>query len=104
MVLPGAKPTPVGLLSLVMNKSIGDGTIRTSRGKAQCKSPFLAHQVLMFFATARYRVVKITCSCSEVVLRTMKNYKTHYSLSWFRPLLQGNSPTSNVFVIEEDEQ
>jgi hypothetical protein len=31
MVLPGAKLTLVGLLSLVMNESIGDGTIRTSR-------------------------------------------------------------------------
>jgi hypothetical protein len=34
----------------------------------------------------------------------MKNYKAHYSLSWFRPLLRGNSPTSSIFVIEEDEQ
>jgi hypothetical protein len=44
------------------------------------------------------------CSCSEVVLQTMKNYKAHYSLSWFRPLLQSNRLTSSVFVIEEDEQ
>jgi hypothetical protein len=41
----------------------------------------------VFFALARYRVVKIVCSYSEVVLRTIKNYKAHYSLSWFRPLL-----------------
>jgi hypothetical protein len=34
----------------------------------------------------------------------MKNYKAHYSLSWFRPQLQGNSPTSNVFCIEKEEQ
>jgi hypothetical protein len=40
----------------------------------------------MFFAPARYRVVKIACSYSEVVLRTM-NYKAHYDLSWFRLLL-----------------
>jgi hypothetical protein len=33
----------------------------------------------------------------------MKNYKEHYRLYWFRALLQGNSPTSNVFVIEEEE-
>jgi hypothetical protein len=59
--------------------------------------------VSVFFAPARYRVVKIVCSCFEVVLRTMKNYKAHYSLSWFRPLLRGNSTTSSVFVIEEDE-
>jgi hypothetical protein len=41
----------------------------------------------VFFAPTRYRVVKIVCSCSEVVLQTMKNYKAHFSLSCFRPLL-----------------
>jgi hypothetical protein len=41
----------------------------------------------VFFAPARYRVGKIVCSYSEVVLGTMRNYKAHYSLSWFRPLL-----------------
>jgi hypothetical protein len=46
-------------------------------------------------------MVKITCSCSDVVLQTMKNYKAHYSLSWFRTLLQGNSPTSSVFVLKK---
>jgi hypothetical protein len=71
MVLPGAKLTPVELLSLVMNQSFGDGSIRT----------FLACQLSVFFALARYRVVKIVCSCSEVVLQTMKNYKAHYTLS-----------------------
>jgi hypothetical protein len=34
-----------------------------------------------FFASARYRVVMIVHSHSEMVLRTIKNYKTHYSLS-----------------------
>jgi hypothetical protein len=43
--------------------------------------------VSVFFALARYRVIKIVHSCSEMVLRTMKNYKAHYSLPWFRPLL-----------------
>jgi hypothetical protein len=57
--------------------------------------------VSVFFATAEYRVVKIVCSCSKVVLQTMKNYKAHYSLSWFRPLLRGNSPTSSIFVLEK---
>jgi hypothetical protein len=33
------------------------------------------------FALARYGVIKIVCSCSEVVLQTMKNYKAYYSLS-----------------------
>jgi hypothetical protein len=58
----------------------------------------------VFFAPARYMVVKIVCFCFKVVLRTMKNYKAHYNLSWFRPLLQGNNLTSSIFVIEEDEQ
>jgi hypothetical protein len=73
MPLPEARPTPVGLLSLVMNESFGDGIIRTSRRKAHCKSPLLAHQLSVFFAPARCRVVKITCSCSEVILRTTKH-------------------------------
>jgi hypothetical protein len=60
-------------------------------------------RVSMFFALTRYRVVKIACSYSEVVLQTRKNYKAHYSLSWFRPLLLGNSPTSNVFDIEDEQ-
>jgi hypothetical protein len=28
------------------------------------------------------------------------NYKTHYDLSWFMPLLQGNSPTSNRLILK----
>jgi hypothetical protein len=55
----------------------------------------------VFFALVRYKVVKILCYYSEVVLRTMKNYKAHYSLTWLRPLLRGNSPTSCVFVLEK---
>jgi hypothetical protein len=58
----------------------------------------------VFFAPVRCRLVKITYSCFEVILRTMKNYKAHYSLSWFGPLLRENSPTSSVFCIEEEEQ
>jgi hypothetical protein len=68
MVLPGARPTLVGLFPLAMKESFGDGTIRTSRGKARCKSPFLACQLSVFFAPTRYRVVKSACSYSEVVL------------------------------------
>jgi hypothetical protein len=48
--------------------STDDGTIRTPRGKAHYKSPFLAWQILVFFTSARYMVVKIACSCSELVL------------------------------------
>jgi hypothetical protein len=46
----------------------------------------LCTDVLVIFTPARYRVVKITCSCSEVAFQTM-NYKAHYDLSWFRPLI-----------------
>jgi hypothetical protein len=34
----------------------------------------------------------------------MKNYKAHYSLSWFGSFLEGNSPTSSIFDIEEDKK
>jgi hypothetical protein len=28
------------------------------------------------------------------------NYKTHYNLSWFRPLLRGNSSTSSALILK----
>jgi hypothetical protein len=40
-------------LMLGMKESFGDGTIRTSRGKARYKSSFLVCQQSMFFAPAR---------------------------------------------------
>jgi hypothetical protein len=40
--------------------SADEGTIGSSRGKTRCKLPFLVHQLSVFFASARYRVVKIT--------------------------------------------
>jgi hypothetical protein len=49
-----------------------EGTIGMTRGKARYKSPFLMHQLLVFFAPTRYRVVKIAHSRFEVVLRTTK--------------------------------
>jgi hypothetical protein len=69
-----------------------------SRGKARCKSPFLARQLSVFSAPVNYGVVKIVCSSSEVVLLTIEhtmffpgtcpslevvalrpaNYKAHY--------------------------
>jgi hypothetical protein len=39
-----------------------------SRRKARYKSPFLACQLSVFFAPARYRMTKIMRSYSEVVL------------------------------------
>jgi hypothetical protein len=76
--------------------SADEGTIRMSRGKAHYKSAFLACQVSVVFAPAGYRVVKITRSYSEVVLRTTK----HTSLSYFRPLLRDNSPMSNGSILK----
>jgi hypothetical protein len=65
--------------------------------------------VSVFFAPTNYKVFKIGRSNSNVVMRTMKdtliylgsglslevnmNYEAHYDLSWFRPLLGGNSHT-----------
>jgi hypothetical protein len=71
----------VRLLLLAMNETFGVGIIGMPREKACCKSPFLARQLSVFFALAKYRVVKIACSCSELILQTMKNYKAHYNLS-----------------------
>jgi hypothetical protein len=31
---------------------------------------------------------------------SLANYKTHYNLSWFRPLLRGNSPMSNGLILK----
>jgi hypothetical protein len=28
------------------------------------------------------------------------NYKAHYDLSWFRPLLEGNSPTPSDLILK----
>jgi hypothetical protein len=73
MVLPGARPTPVGWLPLATKESFGEGVIVASRGKVRCKSPFLVHQLFMFFAPVRYRVVKIVHCYSAVVLRITKH-------------------------------
>jgi hypothetical protein len=53
--------------------STDEGTIRTSRGIARFKFPYLARQLSVFSAPANYRVLKITCFSSKVVLQTMKH-------------------------------
>jgi hypothetical protein len=68
---------------------IDEGTIRMSRGKAHYKSPFLAGQMKVFLAPARYRVVKIACSSSEVVLCTTKHMVIY----------PGPGPSSKVIAI-----
>jgi hypothetical protein len=77
MVLPRASLTLVWLLPLATKESFGKETIGTSRGKACYNSPFLAGQLSVFFAPARYRVVKITHSYSEMVLQTTKHTKIY---------------------------
>jgi hypothetical protein len=52
-----------------------------------CIALAIYNDIVSVFVRARYRVVKITCSYSKIILQTMKNYKAHYSLSWFMPLL-----------------
>jgi hypothetical protein len=54
---------------------------RNGLRKGLCKSPFLAQQLSVFFALARYRWSRSCVLFSEVAMQTMKNYKTHYSLS-----------------------
>jgi hypothetical protein len=58
--------------------SADEGTIGMSRGKARYKSPFLVRQLSVFFASTSYRVVKITCSYSEVVLRIKKHTMVYH--------------------------
>jgi hypothetical protein len=67
-VLSGARLRLLGLLLLATKQSFDEGTIKTSTRKACYKSPFLAHQLSVFFVPARYRVVKIARSYSYVVL------------------------------------
>jgi hypothetical protein len=68
MVLPRENPPHNKRSPPAATVSTDDGTIGTSRGKARCKCPFLARQLQVLFSSARYRVVKITCSCSKMVL------------------------------------
>jgi hypothetical protein len=67
-VSPREKPPHVKRSPSVEMASTDEETIRTSRGKARYKSPFLACQLLVFFALTRYRVIKIERSSSEVIL------------------------------------
>jgi hypothetical protein len=68
MVSPREIPPHVRHLPLAATVIEDDGTIETFRGKARCKSLYLTSQLSVFLAPVIYRVVKITCSCSEAVL------------------------------------
>jgi hypothetical protein len=80
MISPREKPRHHKRSPPVATVSSDDGTIRTSRGKACCKFPFPACQLSVFFALAIYRVVKITRSYFETVLRTTKHIIIYPSL------------------------
>jgi hypothetical protein len=68
MVLLREKPLHIRRSPSTAMASTDEETIRTSRGKACYKSPFLAHQLSVFFALVRYRVVKTAHSSSKVIL------------------------------------
>jgi hypothetical protein len=73
MVSPREEPSLNKCSPPVATASADDGTIGTSKWRAHYKSHFLAHQLLVFFAPVRYRMVKVAHSCSDVVLRTTKH-------------------------------
>jgi hypothetical protein len=64
MVSSPEKQPYVKCLLLAKMASADEGTIGKSRGKGHCKSPFLAHQLLVFSTPANYGVVKIMHSSS----------------------------------------
>jgi hypothetical protein len=67
-VSPREKPPPIKRSPSEETVNVDKGTIGMSKEKAHYKSPFLVHQLSVFSAMAKYMVVKITCSSSEVVL------------------------------------
>jgi hypothetical protein len=74
-----------GMSNKKRTAAIKKGTTKTDqREKRSCiklHRSTIAAVLSVLFAPARNRVVKITCSYCEVVLRTVKNYKAHYSFS-----------------------
>jgi hypothetical protein len=84
MISLSEKPPHVKRSTSATTTSADEGTIRTSRGKARCKSHFLARQLSVFSAPTNYGVVKITHSSSEVVIRTTKHTMIYPDLdpSW----------------------
>jgi hypothetical protein len=68
MVSPMENPSHEKHSPFVVMVSADDGTIRMSKGKARCQSPFLARRPSVFFAPTRYKVVKITRTYSDMAL------------------------------------
>jgi hypothetical protein len=80
MVSPWEKPSHVKCSLAAETARADEGTIRTSRGNACCKSHFLARQLSGFSALTNYWVVKIAHSSSEVAFRTMKHIMIYPNL------------------------
>jgi hypothetical protein len=95
MVPPGVRPTPVGLLPLATKESFSEGTIRTSIGKARCNSTFRCANCWCFCIGK----IQGGQDCMFLFRDGLVNYKTHYDLPSFRPLLGGNSTTSNGLIL-----
>jgi hypothetical protein len=72
-VSPREKPPHVKRSPSAATASADKRTIKTSREKAQCKSPYQTRQLSVFSTPANYGVVKITRSSSEVVLLTIEH-------------------------------
>jgi hypothetical protein len=67
-----------------------------SRGKERYKSAFLVRQLLVFLAPAR-----IGWSRSRILVpRWSCELQAHNDLSWFRPLLGGNSIMSIGLILK----
>jgi hypothetical protein len=72
-VSPREKPPHVKRSPSAATASADKRTIKTSREKAQCKSPYQTRQLSVFSTPANYGVVKITRSSSEMVLLTIEH-------------------------------
>jgi hypothetical protein len=67
MVSPGVRLMSVELPPSTMKECFDEVTIKTYKGKARYKSPYLTCQLSVFFILIRYKVVKIACSSFAVV-------------------------------------
>jgi hypothetical protein len=72
-VLPREKSLHVKYSPSVEMAIVDEWTIRTFKGKSHYKSSFLACQLSVFSASAKYRVVKFAHFSSEMILQTMKH-------------------------------
>jgi hypothetical protein len=97
MVLPKEKTSPDRRSPSAATASTDEGTIGTSSGKARCKPPFLVCELSVFFCTCK---IQGDQDRAFLFRGGLMNYKAHYGLSWFRPLLGGISPTSNGLILK----